>query len=159
MSLTRGEVGNPASLGLLLAGICIPLSLATGNVYRTIAWPDKAQPVELAIGMNLAAASMLLLIIVVLPGVSLSNGFMSIKTTVLITIVVSSVMVAVHSRLQYVGGPTYLSQIGYVAAGVALLIGMLFFDEKYSWVTWAGAASILLGAIVSMKGQKIDKRI
>lgn len=151
---TRGEVDNPASIGLLLVGICIPLSLAVGNVYRTMAWPEKAQPGELAIGLNLAAAFILLLIILISPGVSLPGGLENFKTTVLVAVVVSCFMVVVHSRLQFVGGPTYLSQIGYVAAGVALLIGMLFFNEKYSWITWAGAGSILLGALVSMKAQK-----
>ncbi len=154
VSLTRGEVDNPASIGLLLSGICIPLSLALGNVYRTMAWPTGAQPIELAIGMNLASSTMLLLIILVLPNASLPGGLESIKITVLFTVVICSMMVAVHSRLQYVGGPTYLSQIGYVAAGVALFIGMLFFKEKYSWITWIGAMCILLGAGISMKAQK-----
>lgn len=157
VSLTRGEVGNPASIGLLLAGICIPISLAAGNVYRTMAWPEKAQPIEVAIGVNLASSAILLLIIVAMPSVSLPGGLESIKSTALFTALVSCFMVAVHARLQFVGGPTYLSQIGYVAAAVALLIGMVFFDEKYSWITWLGAASILIGAGVSMRAQKKHK--
>lgn len=154
VALTRGEVGNPASIGWLLAGIAIPVLLAIGNVYRTMAWPMNAQPMELAIGMNLAAATLLLMIISLSPGASLPGGLETIKLTAVFTVMVASVMIAVHSRLQFVGGPTYLSQIGYVAAGVALLIGTLVFDETYSWVTWIGALIIFFGASLSMKAQK-----
>lgn len=154
VSLSRGQVGSPASMWLLVAGLCIPLSLAAGNVYRTMAWPDKAEPTELAIGLNLAAALILSLMIALMPDVSLPGGLQSIKPTVLLTVLVTCFMVALHSRLQFVGGPTYLSQIGYVAAGVALLIGLLLFDENYSWVTWTGALGILMGAVISVKAQK-----
>lgn len=154
VATTRGEVGNPASIGWLVAGIGIPVSLAMGNVYRTMAWPTNAEPMELAIGMNLSAAFMLLVVILVSPVVSLPGGLESIKLAALVTALVASVMIAMHSRLQFVGGPTYLSQIGYIAAGVALLIGMLVFNESYSWITWVGAVIILIGAAVSMKAQK-----
>ncbi len=154
VTITRGEVGNPASIGWLLAGLCIPLSLACGNVYRTMAWPHNAKPVELAIGMNLAAASMLFVLILMLPEAELPGGLETIKITVVLTVLIASLLIAVHSRLQFVGGPTYLSQIGYVAAGVALLIGMLVFDESYSWITWTGALIILAGAVISVRAQK-----
>ncbi len=154
VAITRGEVGNPASISWLLAGICIPLSLACGNVYRTMAWPDKAEPIELAIGMNLAAASMLLVLILILPEAKFPAGLATIKFTVVLTVLTASLLIAVHARLQFVGGPTYLSQIGYVAAGVALLIGLLVFGENYSWITWTGAFIILIGAAISVKAQK-----
>lgn len=154
VAVTRGEVGNPASIGWLLAGFGIPLCLAMGNVYRTMAWPKNAEPMELAIGMNLAAASMLFVLVLISPQASFPGGMESIKLTVLITILVASVMIAMHSRLQFVGGPTYLSQIGYIAAGVALLVGMLAFGETYSWITWLGAFVILVGAVLSMQAQK-----
>lgn len=154
VAITRGEVGNPASIGWLLAGISIPLLLACGNVYRTMAWPDKAEPVELAIGMNLAAATMLFVMILILPEANLPGGLETIKITVVLTVLTASLLIAVHSRLQFVGGPTYLSQIGYVAAGVALLIGMIVFGESYSWITWTGALIILVGAVISVKAQR-----
>jgi len=154
VALTRGEVGSPASIGWLLAGISIPMCLATGNVYRTMAWPENAEPMELAMGMNLAAACMLLVIITISGDESLPGGLDSIKLTALFTALMASVMIALHSRLQFVGGPTYLSQMGYIAAGVALLIGMLFFGEAYSWITWVGALIILVGAFLSVKAQK-----
>ena len=54
-------------------------------------------------------------------------------------------MFSMFFRLQQIGGPTYLSQIGYVAAGVALLTGTVFLGERYSFLTWMGAAVIVIG--------------
>jgi len=153
VALTRGEVGSPASVVWLVAGISIPVCLAVGNVYRTMAWPENAEPMELALGMNLVAAGLLLLTIWISPDASLPGGVQTIKLTALATALVASIMITMHARLQFVGGPTYLSQIGYIAAGVALLVGMLVFGEVYSWVTWAGAIVILIGAVLSMKAQ------
>lgn len=62
---SRGELSQPASAIWLLAGLCIPASLAIGNVYRTVAWPCQAQPMELAIGSNLASATLLLALMLV----------------------------------------------------------------------------------------------
>jgi len=154
ISATRGELGNPASIGWILAGLGIPISLAMGNVFRTMAWPKNAEPMELAIGLNLAAATMLLLLILIIPSAQFSIGLGSIMPIALLTVLVSSVMVALHSHLQLVGGPTYLSQIGYVAAAVALLVGMLVFNESYALLTWLGALIILMGAALSVIAQR-----
>ena len=63
-------------------------------------------------------------------------------------------MFTLFFRLQEVGGPTYLSQIGYVAAAVALFSGTVFLSEKYSMVTWIGAAFIVLGVLTSIRAQQ-----
>lgn len=153
-SITRGELGQPASMAWFLAGLGIPVSLAIGNVFRTMAWPSNAEPMELAIGINLAAAVMLFFIVLVLPGVQLSQGLFSIVPTVVLTVLVASVMVALHARLQLVGGPTYLSQIGYIAAVVALLVGTGIFNESYALLTWVGALIIVIGAALSVFAQQ-----
>lgn len=153
VSMTRGEVGHPASIGWVLAGLGIPTSLAIGNVFRTMAWPKNAEPMELAIGVNLAAAAMLLVLMLVVPSSNLFGGLQTIFPVVVLTILVASVMVALHARLQLVGGPTYLSQIGYIAAAVALLVGTLFFNESYALFTWAGALIIIVGAVLSVAAQ------
>jgi len=154
VSITRGEIGNPAGIGWILAGLAIPVCLAVGNVFRTMAWPKNAEPMELAIGMNLAAATMLLLLVLALPSAKLSDGLPSIMPVVTLTVLVASVMIALHSRLQLVGGPTYLSQIGYIAAAVALIVGTLVFNESYALLTWVGALIILVGAALSVVAQQ-----
>ena len=56
-------------------------------------------------------------------------------------------------RLQAVGGPVYLSQIGYVGAAVGLVSGVLFLGESYGLVTWFGALVITIGIILTTKAQ------
>jgi drug/metabolite transporter (DMT)-like permease len=64
-------------------------------------------------------------------------------------VLVSLTQFLVFFRLQWVGGPTYLSQIGYVAAAVGLAAGVVFLGEIYPPLVWAGAATIALGIVVS----------
>lgn len=154
VTLTRGEVNQPAGIGWILAGLCIPISLAVGNMYRTLAWPDGAQPIDLAIGCNLVAAFQLFLIIVMFSQTSNMLDLLSIKKLVLVQIVVSTAMFSVFFRLQQIGGPTYLSQIGYISAGVALVAGTVFLGERYSPVTWFGAAVIVVGIGFSVVAQR-----
>ncbi|MGO4843323.1 EamA/RhaT family transporter, partial [Rhizobiaceae sp. 2RAB30] len=47
----------------------------------------------------------------------------------------------------------YLSQIGYVAAAVGLVSGMLFLGEHYQLLTWLGAIVVTLGVILTTKAQ------
>lgn len=154
VALTRGEVSQPASLIWILTGLCIPISLAIGNMYRTLAWPSDAGHFELAIGTNLAAAIVLFIIIVMSSQTAAIADLLSVKTLALVQVMVSAAMFSVFFRLQQVGGPTYLSQIGYIAAGVALFAGTLFLGERYSIITWAGAAVIVFGIGLSVMAQR-----
>jgi drug/metabolite transporter (DMT)-like permease len=66
----------------------------------------------------------------------------------------STVMFLTFFRLQQAGGPTYLSQIGYVAAAVGLLAGVVALGETYPWTVWAGAATIATGIALSTWSQR-----
>jgi len=44
-----------------------------------------------------------------------------------------------------VGGPTYLSQIGYVAAAVGVAVGLSFLGEHYPPLVWVGIAVVAAG--------------
>ncbi len=63
-------------------------------------------------------------------------------------------MFALFFRLQAVGGPVYLSQIGYVAAALGLVSGTLFLGEHYPPLTWIGAAVIAAGVAMTTRAQK-----
>jgi drug/metabolite transporter (DMT)-like permease len=65
----------------------------------------------------------------------------------------SALMFFFFFRLQSVGGPVYLSQIGYVGAAVGLISGVLFLGESYGLVTWLGAAVITVGIVMTTKAQ------
>ena len=58
---------------------------------------------------------------------------------VLAQVASASAMFVFFFRLQEVGGPVYLSQIGYVGAAVGLIAGTLVLGERYQLLTWIGA--------------------
>ena len=157
VTLTRGEMNQPVGMIWIVAGLCIPMSLAIGNLYRTMSWPEGAQHLELAIGSNMAAAILLFIMALVYSPPSAFHELLSVKKLALVQIIASAAMFSVFFRLQQVGGPTYLSQIGYIAAGVALFVGTLFLGERYSIVTWFGAVVIVAGIGISVVAQQQQK--
>lgn len=70
VAVTRGEAGQPADFFWVVVGLLIPVSLAAGNIYRTVDWPEGTGPIELAVGSHLASATLLLIGILVLFGLS-----------------------------------------------------------------------------------------
>ena len=153
VAATRGEAGQPAEFFWVLVGLLIPVCLATGNIYRTMDWPEATGPIELAVGSNLAAATMLLAGLFVLEDASSFELLARTPLLVFAQVASATAMFAVFFRLQAVGGPVYLSQIGYVAAAVGLLVGILFLGERYSLLTWAGAAIVTAGVVMTTKAQ------
>lgn len=153
VALTRGEAGRPAELFWVLAGLLIPLSLAVGNIYRTLDWPEGAGPIELAAGSNLAAALMLAGVMLVGTGGLPLDPLAAVPGLAVAQVLASAAMFAIFFRLQAVGGPVYLSQIGYVAAAVGLFAGTVFLGERYGILTWAGGALIALGVAVTSRAQ------
>jgi drug/metabolite transporter (DMT)-like permease len=153
VATTRGQVGEPAALLWVAIALIIPLSLASGNIYRTVDWPEDASPMELAVGSNLAAGLILLAGTALLPGLSALGTLADVPLITLAQIAASALMFAVFFRLQAVGGPVYLSQIGYVAAAIGLFSGTLFLGERYGLLTWLGAVIIVAGVVVTTKAQ------
>jgi drug/metabolite transporter (DMT)-like permease len=149
---TRGEAGRPADLHWVLVGFCVPVALAAGNIYRTIDWPRDAGPIELAVGSHLAAALILLAGMVLIGGLDFGS-LAAIPWVVIGQASASALMFAFFFRLQAVGGPVYLSQIGYVAAAIGLISGMLFLGESYGLLTWLGAFIITIGIAMTTKAQ------
>jgi drug/metabolite transporter (DMT)-like permease len=145
-------VGRNTNLSLnqnwwILAALLIPLFLGIGNVYRTSAWPNNASPHRLAASTNLAAFPFLLMI-ASLNGLNLEPLY-SMKMLLILQLLISTCMFLMFFKLQQIGGPTYLSQIGYVAAAVGLVVGVTFFGETYPISVWLGAVVIALGIVLS----------
>ena len=156
VATTRGQAGQPADVIWVLVGLMIPVSLAVGNIYRTIAWPKGTKPLELAAGSHLASAAVLIILVLSYEGTGSLGTLLDIPLLVAAQIAASSAMFAFFFRLQLVGGPVYLSQIGYVAAAVGLVIGVAFLDESYALLTWLGAAIITLGVSITTKARGIS---
>ena len=147
--ITLGRNSNLETNGSswIIVALLIPIFLGLGNVYRTLAWPEGASPHGLAAYTNLAAVPFLLLIFI-FTGFDLAPLF-SLGGLVTLQILVSTIMFLMFFQLQQVGGPTYLSQIGYVAAAVGLFIGAVFLGEIYPKSVWIGAGVVALGIAVS----------
>jgi drug/metabolite transporter (DMT)-like permease len=153
VSLTRGEAGRPAEAIWIVIGLAIPVSLACGNIYRTLDWPKEAGPIELAAGSHLASAAMLVIISLVLNGNLPLAPLAGVPFLTLAQAAAAATMFAFFFRLQAVGGPVYLSQIGYVAAALGLVAGTVFLGERYQLATWAGAAIIMAGVAMTTRAQ------
>lgn len=153
VAMTRGEAGQLASLGWVAMGLAVPVFLSMGNVYRTWDWPKGADPIELAAGSHLASASMLLLLALVTGTASSIPAIADVPVLSLIQVISAASMFAFFFRLQAVGGPIYLSQIGYVAAAVGLISGTLFLGESYHVLTWLGAVIVCAGVAMTTRAQ------
>ena len=154
---TRGEAGRPADLFWVLVGLCIPFALAAGNIYRTIDWPRDAGTTELTVGSHLAAAAMLLILILARGDFATAGLLADLPLVVIGQVLSASLMFVFFFRLQAVGGPVYLSQIGYVGAAVGLIAGLVLLGESYGLLTWTGAAIITLGIAMTTKAQMAER--
>ncbi|WP_439576189.1 DMT family transporter [Phreatobacter sp.] len=143
----RGDGGgSDASLLWVLLGLAIPVCLAAGNVYRSQKWPPGADPLALASAINLTATG-LLFAAVFAGGEGLSGlgGVLAVPVLIGAQILLTGANLAMFFRLQQVGGPVYLSQIGYAAAAVGLIAGTLVLGERYPLATWSGALVVVAG--------------
>ncbi len=137
----------------ILLALLIPVFLGAGNIFRTMAWPFGASPRKLAAHTNLAAVPFLAVLVYGLTGTIDVMPLANIPGLVALQLVVSIIMFMMFFRLQQVGGPTYLSQIGYVAAAVGVVVGVFYFGETYPRSVWAGAGIIAIGIAFSTLGQ------
>jgi drug/metabolite transporter (DMT)-like permease len=133
----------------ILVALLIPLFLGLGNVYRTMAWPKGATPRSLASRTNLAAVPFLLAAALLQSGAINIAPLNEIPFLIAAQVVVSTIMFLMFFRLQQIGGPTYLSQIGYVAAAVGVVIGVAFLGETYPLSVWVGAGIIAAGILLT----------
>ena len=154
VTMTRGEVGQPAALVWVMLGLLVPLCLAIGNIYRSYDWPKDAGPIELAVGSHLASAAMLFVALVATGHAGSLPMLADIPLLTVAQVAAATGMYVFFFRLQQVGGPVYLSQIGYVAAAVGLLSGTLALGERYALLTWLGAGVICVGVAITTRAQR-----
>jgi drug/metabolite transporter (DMT)-like permease len=100
------------------------------------------------------AAGVLLFLGIVLTGTIGSFALLpGLPLLVLAQVISASTMFAFFFRLQAVGGPVYLSQVGYVAAAIALGSGIIFLGERYQLLTWIGAGITVIGVVMTTMAQ------
>jgi drug/metabolite transporter (DMT)-like permease len=144
----RSNLPAPGLISWLLLALLIPLSLACGNLYRTLAWPRAASPITLAGISTLAGAGWILIASLLLGSGSLLPTIGTELDLLALQAGIGSLCIALHFRLQQVAGPVFASQIGYVATATGLALGALLLGERYSLL-------VLLGALVVSGGVAI----
>jgi drug/metabolite transporter (DMT)-like permease len=141
----REQLALPGASAWLLAALLIPCSLAIGNVFRTARWPKGATPLEVSVAANASVAAVQLPLAYIYGG---GLDLASVLTHIDINLaqwIFSLAQMSLFFRLQWIGGPTYLSQIGYVAAAISLAVGVGLLGESYPMQVWLGAALIIAG--------------
>lgn len=148
----RGGLGDAAMTWSLVA-LLIPVVLAIGNVYRTLDWPEGVHPLALAFWSHLAAILGLVAVQLATAGTLPLGGLVEVPGLAIVQAIAAGLTFPAYFRLQKVGGPVLLSQIGYVAAAVGLVSAVVFLDERYAALVWCGAAIIGAGIALTILAQ------
>ena len=154
VALARGEAGRPADWLWVGLGLLVPLLLAIGNVYRSLDWPPRADATWLAVGSHGVAAVLLLAACAVTGAFVDLPTLMALPGVSALQVLAAVLMFPLFFRLQHVGGPVLLSQIGTVAAGVGVLIGAGLLGERYPAQVWWGTLLIALGIGLTVQARR-----
>jgi len=146
----RGQAGQSVDWLWAIVGLLVPLSLAAGNVYRTLDWPRDANLLWLAVGSNAISAACLIVLSVITGDAQTAPLLLAVPGLVVAQIAASALMFALFFRLQAVGGPVTLSQIGTVAAAVGVIIGTVSLGERYALIVWSGVGLIAIGISLTL---------
>lgn len=159
VTVTRStEPGAPATIWII-AALLIPVALACGNVYRTVAWPDNACPDGLAFWSHTFSIGIYLsLLFASNEGTQSLGELMGSPWLTLSQALVAGMTFPIYFRLQRYGGPVLLSQVGYVAAAVGLIAATVFLEERYSAMTWIGAFVIAIGIAATIRSQSLERK-
>ena len=145
VALARGEAGRPAAWLWVGVGLLIPLLLALGNVYRSLDWPPRADGTWLAVGSH-GVAALLLLALCALTGAWRGlPALAGVPWLAAAQVAAAVLMFPLFFRLQALGWPVLLSQIGTVGAGVGVAVGAGLLGERDPPLVWGGVALIALG--------------
>lgn len=134
-------------------GLAMPALLAVGNVYRTIDWPEGADPIALAVGSH-AVAAVVFVTAVVMLGTPVVAPLAEAGPVTLAQIAASAITFPAFFLLQRLGGPVLLSQLGYVAAATGLFVAVVFLGESFGALAWAGTLVIAAGIALTILDQR-----
>jgi len=117
----------------MLLALGIPVSLAASNIYRSHYWPAGTEAIPLVIGMLTVQAICLFIVNITLGNF---NQLMVVNTQMATCLLMGIALLSGASYLSSfnllkVGGPVYLSQMGYVITTVTMLYGIWFWNEAY----------------------------
>jgi drug/metabolite transporter (DMT)-like permease len=144
--LPRGAVPGTDALPWALAAIAAPLLHASGNLFRSLAWPAGLKPLSAA-SLLLTLQALVLVPMAValgefeLPGFSLGDVDIALLGAGALT----AGLYFGSFTLQRRAGPVVVAQLGYVVTVASLVIGAVAFGERYPLITFAAVGVVLLG--------------
>jgi len=139
-----------SNIQYLLLALGIPVSLAASNIYRSRFWPEGSKAIPLVIGM-LTVQGVWLLVLNLALG-NFNEPLMASHDIVLLLSflgVMAGVSYLSSFNLLKVGGPVYLSQMGYVITLVTLLAGIFIWNETYNANDMLSIGFILAGVLLT----------
>ncbi|MES0808501.1 DMT family transporter [Roseibium sp. SCPC15] len=149
LAMSGANLSADASLWSVFA-LSIPVFLASGNIYRTLKWPEGVKPVDLALGM-MATGFLALAVFTSVWGLPVLPEYWTLEASALLLsqTAIFALQYGLYFRLQQTAGPVYLSQIGSVAAVVGLGLGFFVFGEvpnaaKTAAVVFVGTGIVLV---------------
>jgi len=154
ISLSRDMSPTTESIAWFIVPLSIPLVLAAGNLYRTMNWPKGAAPEFLAFWSHVAAFTVFLVLSYGKGTESLFTYFNHESWLVSAKLFISALAGPVVFRLQKYGGPVLLSQIGYVAAGVSLLVSTALLGETFPILSWLSTLIIAIGLTFTLTASR-----
>jgi len=149
------SIDLPGSWRFMLLALAIPVTLAASNIYRSRFWPAGSEAMPLVVGM-LTVQSVCLLIVNQLIG-NFHNALPGMQDNGLLLTVLALMAGASYLtsfKLLRVGGPVYLSQVGYVITAVTLLVGIVLWGERYDTRDLWSMGLILSGVLLTTFTQR-----
>lgn len=148
-----GEATWPSEEGKylwLVASLLVPTLLASGNVARTALWPAGLTPIQAGAGIStFAVVTAAFLVPVFEPAAFSAMPSRDALLLMLGFVVVNGISAFPFFYLQKIGGPTLLSLLSHVMAGFGLLLGVIFFADRYRLIDLAGVLLILMGVSIT----------
>lgn len=141
----RASLPSPDALFWALVAMTAPLSLAIGNIYRSLDWPAGADPLALSAGLMLGSSLLLL------PAMLATGAWMPLppfgaaEWATAAQAGATGVAYILLLALQRAGGPVYLSQVGYVVALTGILLGIALYGETLESSIWLAVGLLFAG--------------
>lgn len=151
--LPKAALPSPDLAGWVFVAVLAPLSLAAGNVYRSAAWPAGAPPLSLAAGMLALLGAATLVLAAARREATLPQD--AAAATLAGVAAVAGLTAAFYLTafdMQRRTSPSFVAQMGYVISLGALVIGVVFLDERPSGWVWLSAVLVMAGIVVATRG-------
>ncbi|WP_280142426.1 DMT family transporter [Rhizobium sp. NFR03] len=135
--------------------LLVPFIIATGNIYRTVAWPEQASPRLLAPAMVLTAA-MIIGLYATLAHVPFTPAIWdrSVMVLLMMQMAIIAGTYALYFVLQKLNGPVGLGQIGWIGAATGKLLAVACLGEVIHAILPPAFLLILVGIVlVSRRGK------